>query len=118
MAGVRSKHLFASGLRLTEVSILSIRCAYHLIWQYSGLRLADKRSLPCPNRNEWIATRDAIYEEVMEKAWNKEGQYFGQSYEDVDTIDSAILIMPLVFFIQPVTSSQSFVIILLSFLVE
>ncbi|KAF8662097.1 hypothetical protein AX16_001207 [Volvariella volvacea WC 439] len=65
-----------------------------------GLRLADKRSLPCPNRNEWIKARDELYEEIMHKAWNKEGKYFGQSYEDTDVLDSAVLIMPLVFFMQ------------------
>ncbi|KAJ3985820.1 glycoside hydrolase family 15 protein [Lentinula detonsa] len=65
-----------------------------------GLRIADKRSLPCPKRNEWLATRDEIYEEIMAKSWNKENQHFGQSYEDVDVLDSAVLIMPLVFFMQ------------------
>ncbi|KAH9480075.1 hypothetical protein JR316_0006672 [Psilocybe cubensis] len=64
-----------------------------------GLRLADKRSLPCPNRNKWLAARDNLYEEIMEKAWNKEEKYFGQSYEDKDVLDSAVLIMPLVFFL-------------------
>lgn len=32
-----------------------------------GLRLADKRCLPCPNRARWLEARDSIYEEVMEK---------------------------------------------------
>lgn len=32
-----------------------------------GLRLADKRCLPCPNRAAWTKIRDEIYEEVMEK---------------------------------------------------
>jgi GH15 family glucan-1,4-alpha-glucosidase len=68
-----------------------------------GLRLADKRSLPCPHRNEWLAARDALYEQIMDKAWNREMQVFGQSYEDTDVLDSAVLIMPLVFFIQPVS---------------
>ncbi|KAJ7150484.1 glycoside hydrolase family 15 protein [Mycena crocata] len=66
-----------------------------------GLRLADKRSLPCPHRNEWLAARDTLYEQIMEKAWNKELKVFGQSYEETDVLDSAVLIMPLVFFIQP-----------------
>ncbi|KAJ6551970.1 glycoside hydrolase family 15 protein [Mycena capillaripes] len=66
-----------------------------------GLRLADKRSLPCPHRNEWLAARDSLYEEIMEKAFNKETKVFGQSYEETDVLDSAVLIMPLVFFIQP-----------------
>jgi GH15 family glucan-1,4-alpha-glucosidase len=68
----------------------------------TGLRLADKRSLPCPKRNEWIAARDELYEEIMLKAWNPELQCFGQSYEETSILDSAVLIMPLVFFIQPV----------------
>jgi GH15 family glucan-1,4-alpha-glucosidase len=32
-----------------------------------ALRLADKRCLPCPDRNEWLVIRDSIYEEVMTK---------------------------------------------------
>lgn len=32
-----------------------------------GLRLAEKRCLPCPNRAKWLEARDSIYEEVMEK---------------------------------------------------
>lgn len=63
-----------------------------------GLRLADKRSLPCPNRSQWIAVRDELYEEIMNNAWNKEEKFFGQSYEDTNVLDSAVLIMPLVFF--------------------
>jgi len=63
-----------------------------------GLRLADKRSLPCPNRMKWMATRDTLYEEIMLRAFNKEGNYFGQSYDENDILDSSILIMPLVFF--------------------
>lgn len=68
-----------------------------------GLRLADKRSLPCPKRNEWIAARDELYEEIMLRAWNPELKCFGQSYEETSILDSSILIMPLVFFIQPVS---------------
>lgn len=67
-----------------------------------GLRLADKRSLPCPNRLKWLEGRDHLYEEIMNKAWNKEKGFFGQSYEDKDVLDSAVLIMPLVFFMHGV----------------
>ncbi|KAH7908229.1 glycoside hydrolase family 15 protein [Hygrophoropsis aurantiaca] len=66
-----------------------------------GLRLADKRSLPCPRRNEWLSARDDIYEQIMQQGWNPDMKVFGQSYEDTDVLDSAVLIMPLVFFIQP-----------------
>lgn len=38
----------------------------------------------------------------MSKAWNAEGRFFGQSYEDTDLLDSAVLIMPLVFFMHGV----------------
>lgn len=65
-----------------------------------GLRLADKRSLPCPNRFKWLEARDQLYEDIMHKAWNKEGKFFGQSYEETDVADAAVLIMPLVFFMQ------------------
>ncbi len=37
-----------------------------------GLRLSDKRCLPCPNRGIWLTTRDKIYESVMERGWNPE----------------------------------------------
>jgi len=39
-----------------------------------ALRLAEKRCLPCPNRDEWLRTRDSIYEEIMTKGYNEEKQ--------------------------------------------
>ncbi|TEB27330.1 Six-hairpin glycosidase [Coprinellus micaceus] len=65
-----------------------------------GLRLADKRSLPCPNRFKWLEARDKLYEDIMHKAWNADDKFFGQSYEEKDVLDAAVLIMPLVFFMQ------------------
>ncbi|KAJ0330509.1 hypothetical protein COL5a_003573 [Colletotrichum fioriniae] len=32
-----------------------------------GLRLADKRNFPCPNRSKWLEARDNLMEEIMEK---------------------------------------------------
>lgn len=32
-----------------------------------GIRLAEKRCLPCPNRAAWLAARDEIYEDIMTK---------------------------------------------------
>ncbi|KAL6707561.1 hypothetical protein ACN47E_003910 [Coniothyrium glycines] len=66
-----------------------------------ALRLADKRSFPCPHRQEWYRVRDDIYEEVMTKGYNQELQCFVQSYESNEILDSAVLIAPLVFFISP-----------------
>jgi GH15 family glucan-1,4-alpha-glucosidase len=64
-----------------------------------GLRLADKRSFPA-DRDKWLAIRDEIYEEIMERGWSEERQAFVQSYGD-DTLDASNLIMPLVFFLSP-----------------
>ncbi|KAK4110480.1 glycoside hydrolase family 15 protein [Canariomyces notabilis] len=66
-----------------------------------GLRLADKRNFPCPNRAKWLEARDSLYEEIMEKGYNKEMKCFIQSYESNTMLDSSILIAPLVFFIAP-----------------
>ncbi|KAF2853669.1 glycoside hydrolase family 15 protein [Plenodomus tracheiphilus IPT5] len=66
-----------------------------------ALRLADKRSFPCPHRAEWYRVRDEIYEEVMDKGYNLKLECFVQSYESNDVLDSAVLIAPLVFFISP-----------------
>ncbi|KAI9772165.1 MAG: hypothetical protein M1839_002536 [Geoglossum umbratile] len=70
-----------------------------------ALRLSEKRCFPCPHREQWMKTRDEIYEEVMEKGYNTELNCFIQSYESNDILDSAVLIesvtAPLVFFIAP-----------------
>ena len=34
----------------------------------------------------------------MQKAWNPEKKFFAQSYDEIGVLDSAVLIMPLVFF--------------------
>lgn len=64
-----------------------------------GLRLADKRSFPA-DRQRWLETRDRIYEEIMEKGYNRERKAFVQHY-DSDTLDAANLLMPMVFFMAP-----------------
>jgi len=64
-----------------------------------GLRLAEKRSFPA-DRRRWLACRDTIYTEVLEKGWSAARNAFVHSY-DSDTLDAANLIMPLVFFMSP-----------------
>jgi len=66
-----------------------------------GLRLAEKRCLPCPNRAKWLTIRDEIYEEIMNRGYSSNIRCFVQSYESGDMLDSSILIAPLVFFISP-----------------
>ena len=72
-----------------------------------SLRLAEKRSFPCPHRLEWYAARDRIYEDIMQYAWNPEEKFFAQSYDEKETLDSAVLIMPLVFFCSAVSLSYT-----------
>jgi GH15 family glucan-1,4-alpha-glucosidase len=64
-----------------------------------ALRLADKRSFP-GDRVEWLKTRDAIYEDIMDKGWSKKRKAFVQHYGS-DALDASTLMMPLVFFLAP-----------------
>jgi GH15 family glucan-1,4-alpha-glucosidase len=64
-----------------------------------ALRLAEKRSFPA-DWGTWLQTRDAIYEEIVEKGWNPSRQAMVQHYGS-DALDAATLIMPLVFFVSP-----------------
>lgn len=67
-----------------------------------GVRLAEKRSsLPCPDRFKWVQIRDELYDEIMDKGFNKERGHFSQSFESREVLDAAILIAPLVFFCPP-----------------
>lgn len=58
-----------------------------------GIRLAEKRSLPCPRKDIWLKTRDKLYEDVMEKGWNEEKGFFCMSYENKEVLDASVLIM-------------------------
>ncbi len=64
-----------------------------------AIRLADKRSFPS-DRNKWMAVRDEIYEEIMERGWNEEIGAFTQAYGRT-ALDASNLIMPMVFFMSP-----------------
>jgi GH15 family glucan-1,4-alpha-glucosidase len=64
-----------------------------------ALRLADKRSFPA-DRERWLKARDEIYEQIQSKGWNTNRNAFVQYYGS-DSLDAAILLMPLVFFMSP-----------------
>lgn len=66
-----------------------------------AIRLSEKRNFPCPQRLKWMEIRDKIYEEIMERGFNKKMNAFIQSYENNTILDAAVLIAPLVFFISP-----------------
>lgn len=64
-----------------------------------GLRMARRRSLPCPVAR-WTAVRDEIYREVMAKGWDVNRQSFMMSYGD-QALDAANLLMSLTMFLAP-----------------
>jgi GH15 family glucan-1,4-alpha-glucosidase len=64
-----------------------------------AIRLADKRSFPA-DRERWLKTRDAIYEEIMVRGWSSRRNAFVQHYES-EALDASNLMMPLVFFLSP-----------------
>lgn len=63
------------------------------------IRLARDRGLPAP-LDQWLATRDQIYNQIQDHAWNpKVGAY--TQYYGADVVDAALLKMPLVGFVSP-----------------
>jgi GH15 family glucan-1,4-alpha-glucosidase len=64
-----------------------------------GLRLAQKRSLPA-DEDRWLAARNAIYEQIMQKGFDREVRAFVRAYDSTG-LDAAVLLMPLVFFTAP-----------------
>jgi GH15 family glucan-1,4-alpha-glucosidase len=64
-----------------------------------GLRMARRRSLPCPVAR-WTTVRDEIYREVMAKGWDPKRQSFMMSYGD-HALDAANLLMSLTMFMAP-----------------
>ena len=65
-----------------------------------ALRLADKRSFPA-DRQRWLETRDAIYEEIMASGWSDERAGLRPVLRQRQRSTPSNLIMPLVFFVSP-----------------
>ncbi|MFD3943880.1 glycoside hydrolase family 15 protein [Streptomyces sp. NPDC058579] len=64
-----------------------------------GIRLATEYARPA-DLPRWIAQRDAILVQVMERGWNPDRQAFVQHYGS-EVLDASLLLMPLVGFISP-----------------
>lgn len=64
-----------------------------------GIRLATKHGRPAP-LERWMAARDAIYTQIMEKGWNQERRSFVQQYGET-VLDASLLKMAQVGFISP-----------------
>lgn len=65
-----------------------------------GIRIAEARSFPAPNRTRWLQERDVIFEDIMKNGWSEERQAFVQFYGS-ETLDAANLMIPLVLFLAP-----------------
>src|SRR5438876_654603 len=58
-----------------------------------AIRIAQEQGLPAP-LDEWRATRDTIYQEIMENGWSEEKQSFVQYYGS-DAVDASALLISL-----------------------
>ncbi len=64
-----------------------------------AIRMNRARGLP-GDIVKWLAERDRIYNQIMQKGWSSERGAFVQHYGS-DVLDASILLMPLVLFIAP-----------------
>ena len=64
-----------------------------------AIRIAQQRGLPT-DLVRWLSVRDAIYHQIMARAWHPERKAFVQHY-DTDVLDASVLLMPLVKFVAP-----------------
>ncbi|MDQ0983147.1 glycoside hydrolase family 15 protein [Streptomyces sp. V2I9] len=64
-----------------------------------GLELAARLSRPADTAR-WTGARDAVLEQVAERAWSEELQAYVQSYGN-DVLDASLLLMPRVGFLAP-----------------
>ncbi len=62
-----------------------------------AIRLAQRHGWPA-NTTRWVAERDKLYNQIMERGWNDNVQAFTQHY-DTEVLDSSLLLMPLEGFI-------------------
>jgi GH15 family glucan-1,4-alpha-glucosidase len=64
-----------------------------------AIKLAERHGRPA-NVAKWIAARDALYNQVMSRGWNKKVKAFTQHY-DTEVLDSSLLLMPVEGFVSP-----------------
>src|SRR5258708_381792 len=62
-----------------------------------AIRLAERHGRPA-NAAKWAVERDRIYNQIMQRGWNKKVKAFTQHYA-TDVLDSILLLMPLEGFI-------------------
>jgi GH15 family glucan-1,4-alpha-glucosidase len=63
------------------------------------IRLAAHHGRPA-NLGRWMAERDKIYQQIMDRGWHPQKGAFTQHY-DTDVLDASLLLMPLMGFVTP-----------------
>ena len=64
-----------------------------------GIKLATRHSRPA-DLTRWTAERDAVFDQLLTRAWNAKRHAFVQHYAS-DALDASLLLMPEVGFISP-----------------
>jgi GH15 family glucan-1,4-alpha-glucosidase len=64
-----------------------------------AIRLAEGRGRP-GDIPRWRSERDRIYQQIMERGWNRGRRAFTQHY-GTEVLDSSLLLMPLMGFVSP-----------------
>ncbi len=64
-----------------------------------AIRMARQRGLPA-DLPRWMAVRDSIYNQIMERGWHPGRRAFVQHY-NTEVLDASLLLMPLCKFIAP-----------------
>lgn len=62
-------------------------------------RMAVSRSLPA-EREKWLANRDSIYSQIMERGYSRRKRSFVQSF-DSEILDASLLLAPMLKFVAP-----------------
>jgi len=64
------------------------------------VRMARQRGLP-GDLEKWTTTRDEIYRQIIDRGYSEERGAFVQAYDDDETLDASLLLMPMVKFVAP-----------------
>ncbi|WP_432014395.1 glycoside hydrolase family 15 protein [Streptomyces cucumeris] len=64
-----------------------------------AVRLAESRGRPS-HQTMWRVTRDSVYQQIMDRGWNRDRQAFVQHYGS-PVLDASLLLMPLIGFVEP-----------------
>jgi pentatricopeptide repeat protein len=64
-----------------------------------AIRLAERTGRPA-NMSKWVAERDQLYNQIMDRGWNPKVGAFTQYY-GTDVVDSSLLLMPIEGFVTP-----------------